>query len=98
MVLRLEAAAMAEVPVAEAGDAVATVLAARHYGLGWGISIAGLMGAGLLAALTPASTGTIWLLVISALSAFWYGHCMNSHWARWPPTDSPRRPRSPTPP
>jgi putative copper resistance protein D len=67
--LWLESAAMAEVPVTQAGGAAWTMLTSTHYGLAWAI--------GMLA-LTAAAAGPA-RLVLGALAVFWYTRGMASH-------------------
>jgi putative copper resistance protein D len=75
-VLWLEAAAMAEVPVAQALGAVQAVLAGSHYGASWVIGSGALVAAGLWAGLAP---GRLRALVLVPLCLFWYAQCMRSH-------------------
>lgn len=67
--LWIEAASMAEVPLAEAWPAVRSVITATHYGLAWMIGAAAL----LVAACAPA-----WLR-IAALAVLLYSRSMVSH-------------------
>jgi putative copper resistance protein D len=75
-VLWLEAAAMAEVPVAQALGAVQAVLAGSHYGASWAAGTGALIAAGVWAALAP---GRLRVLVVVPLCLFWYAQCMTSH-------------------
>jgi putative copper resistance protein D len=76
--LWLEAAAMAEVPVAEAGEAAYAMLTATHYGLAWSVGMGALAVAAALGVPARASrkvTGA----ALAALSVFWYARSMVSH-------------------
>lgn len=78
-VLWLEAAAMAEVPLAQAFPAVQSVLSATHYGTAWMIGAGALLVAGLTLVL-PAPAGTAAGLVrLLALAIFLYSRSMVSH-------------------
>jgi putative copper resistance protein D len=67
--LWLESAAMAEVPVTEAGGAAWAMLTSTHWGVAWAV--------GMLA-LTTAAAGTA-PLTLCALAVFWYTRGMVSH-------------------
>lgn len=74
-----EAAAMAEVPLTQAGPAVHAMLSATHYGQAWRLGTAALAAAlalGLFARRRPrlAALGTL-----AALAVFWYSRSMVSH-------------------
>jgi putative copper resistance protein D len=80
-VLWLEAAAMAEVPVASAASAVWSVLTATHYGLAWSIGIVAM-------AVVAATTATPWrpgrlraavALRLLAIGVFLYSRSIVSH-------------------
>jgi putative copper resistance protein D len=79
VLLWLESAAMAEVPVAEAAAATWSMLTATHFGLAWWIGTVGLAfaAAGTFAHsdhnLGPAS------VTLAALAVFWYTRSMVSH-------------------
>jgi putative copper resistance protein D len=78
--LWLEAAAMAEVPLAEAGEAVFSMLTATHYGMAWSVGMGALLVAAALGTFLPArasraATGA----TLAALAVFWYAHSMVSH-------------------
>jgi putative copper resistance protein D len=77
VLLWLEAAAMAEVPLANAGPAVVSVLSATHYGLAWMIGIAALTAAALAAALFAKRLARAILML--ALAVFLYTRSMVSH-------------------
>lgn len=84
VVLWLEAAAMAEVPLVEAGDAVWSMLTATHFGKAW-IAGAGLLLVASIAAIlaVPGARRTIKRAPIAssvlALAAFLYTRSMVSH-------------------
>jgi putative copper resistance protein D len=78
--LWLEAAAMAEVPLAEAGEAAYSMLTATHYGMAWSVGMSALAAAAALGTLVPgraprAATGA----TLAALAVFWYARSMVSH-------------------
>lgn len=78
-VLWLEAAAMAEVPLAQAFPAVQSVLAATHYGLSWLVGAGALCVLGLTLVL-PAGRGTAAsVLRLFALAALLYSRSTVSH-------------------
>ena len=80
-VLWLEAAAMAEVPVAQAGAAAWSMLTATHLGVAWNIGIGALavsLAALLLAAHAKKATLPM-ALSLSSLAAFLYTRSMVSH-------------------
>jgi putative copper resistance protein D len=68
--LWLESAAMAEVPVMEAGGATWAMLTSTHLGVAWSI--------GMFALTTAAAAGTP-RLILCALAVFWYTRGMVSH-------------------
>lgn len=80
-VLWLEAASMAEVPLASAWPAVVSVLTATHFGIAWLIGVAALVVVGLTALLAPAhrATGPANAVRILALGVFLYSRSMVSH-------------------
>lgn len=67
--LWLESAAMAEVPVTQAGRAAWTMLTSTHFGAAWAVGMLALTAA----AARPAR------LVLGALAVFWYTRGMASH-------------------
>jgi putative copper resistance protein D len=76
-VLWLEAASMAEVPVAAAFPAVQSVISGTHYGLAWMIGAGALL---LLALSLPGRRGTAAAAVrLLALATFLYSRSMVSH-------------------
>lgn len=79
VVLWLEAAAMAEVPVTQAGPAVRTMLLSTHLGWAWQIGAAGLVAAS--AAVYLQRAGNRWppLAALAGLMVFWYTRSMASH-------------------
>lgn len=81
LLLWLEAAAIAEVPVAAAGAATWSMLTATHYGLAWGVGMAALVSAIILAAVSGAATrGRLpSILGLVALAVFFYSRSMVSH-------------------
>lgn len=79
-VLCLESASMAEVPLAEAGPAIKSMLSATHYGASWTIGAAALVLAVLLNALAPARLARFSAMGTgAALLVFWYTRSMVSH-------------------
>jgi len=74
--LWLEAAAMAEVPVIDAGTATWTMATSTHLGLAWCVGFAGLAVA---AASALARDGRNPLPTLAALAVFWYTRSMASH-------------------
>lgn len=79
VLLWLESAAMAEVPVTQAGGATWSMLTSTHFGVAWSIGMAALAIAGA-AAVTRADRGSgPALLTLVALAAFWYTRGMVSH-------------------
>jgi putative copper resistance protein D len=81
LLLWLEAAAIAEVPVAEAGASAWTMLSATHYGLAWKIGMAALVFAIVLTAVCGvAKRGRLpSILSLAALAVFFYSRSMVSH-------------------
>lgn len=79
VLLWLESAAMAEVPVAEAGAATWSMLSATHLGFAWSIGMAAL-GLAAAGASVRADRGA-WPAVptLAALAVFWYTRSMVSH-------------------
>lgn len=80
-VLWLEAASMAEVPLASAWPAVESVLTATHYGVAWLIGAAALVVIGLSILRLPArqTMGATNAGRIAALGVFLYSRSMVSH-------------------
>jgi putative copper resistance protein D len=78
MLLWFESAAMAEVPVTQAGGATWSMLTSTHFGLAWSIGMAGLATAAAAATRTDRSSGPV-LLTLAALATFWYTRSMISH-------------------
>lgn len=80
-VLWLEAASMAEVPLAGASPAVVSVLTATHYGIAWLIGGAALVVVGLTGLAQPAhrAKGPANAVRILALGVFLYSRSMVSH-------------------
>jgi putative copper resistance protein D len=77
--LWLESAAMAEVPLTEAGAATWTMLTSTHLGRAWSIGMAGLAVATVAAfARLERGAGAAWL-ALAALTVFWYTRSMVSH-------------------
>jgi putative copper resistance protein D len=74
--LWLQAASMAEVPLAEAGDTVPTLLTSTHYGVAWWIGAASLVAALALRMLLARTAN--WL-VLAALAVYLYSRSMVSH-------------------
>ncbi len=71
--LWMEAAAMAEVPLAEAGASVTLVLSATHYGIAWSLGAAALV-------LTALAAARRWdRACIAAVALFCYTRSMMSH-------------------
>jgi putative copper resistance protein D len=79
VLLWLESAAMAEVPVAEAGAATWTMLSATHLGFAWTVGMAGLAVAAAGAFLRSDRQPAPALLTLAALAMFWYTRSMVSH-------------------
>ena len=79
LVLWLESAAMAEVPLVEAGNAVFSMLTSTHLGLAWTIGMAGLVVAAFGTFMgTDRSSGPP-ILSLASLAVFWYTRSMVSH-------------------
>jgi putative copper resistance protein D len=78
-VLWLEAATMAEVPVAQAWPAVRSVLSATHYGLAWMIGAGALLVAGLALVLPPGRGSLASMLRLLALAVLLYTRSTVSH-------------------
>lgn len=80
-VLWLEAAAMAEVPVALAGEASWSMLTATHFGTAWMIGFGALVFSAGAAALAPSAqrTGRLTALNLLGLAVFLFTRSMVSH-------------------
>jgi putative copper resistance protein D len=75
-----EAAAMAEVPLGEAGEAAVTMLTATHYGMACCVDIAALAIAVLLGIAVPARLARAGAAAaLAALAVFAYARSMGSH-------------------
>lgn len=78
VLLWLESAAMAEVPVTDAADATWTMLRSTHLGFAWSIGMAALViAAGTVIRAGRSARPT--LLTLTALGVFWYTRSMVSH-------------------
>lgn len=77
--LWLESAAMAEVPLTEAGGATWSMLTSTHLGLAWSIGMAGLAVAAAGACIRVERGPGAALLTLAALAVFWYTRSMVSH-------------------
>jgi putative copper resistance protein D len=77
--LWIESAAMAEVPLAEAGAATWTMLRSTHLGLAWAIGMAGLVVAAAATCLPGKRNPGPAMLTLAALGVFWYTRSMVSH-------------------
>jgi putative copper resistance protein D len=80
-VLWLEAASMAEVPVAEASPAVHSVLTSTHYGTAWLLGAAALLVAAATTGARPAAQarGAVPVVRLAALGLFLYSRSIASH-------------------
>jgi len=79
VVLWLESAAMAEVPVTEAAGATWSMLTSTHLGLAWSIGMIGLAVAAAAAFIRAEHGRGPALLTLVALAVFWYTRSMVSH-------------------
>ncbi|MCS0611927.1 CopD family protein [Massilia kyonggiensis] len=77
--LWLESAAMAEVPLTEAGGATWSMLTSTHLGLAWSIGMAGLAVAAAGAFMRVERGPGPALLTLVGLAVFWYTRGMVSH-------------------
>ena len=77
--LWLESAAMAEVPVTEAGSAVWSMLTSTHLGLAWAIGMVGLAAAAATAFTQEDRSSGPALLCLGSLALFFYTRSMVSH-------------------
>jgi copper resistance protein D len=79
--LWLEAAAMAEVPLADAFPAVQSVITATHYGMAWMLGAAALVVAAVLAVFRAGAqtSGATGVLRLAALALFLYSRSIVSH-------------------
>lgn len=79
-VLWVEAAAMAEVPLAAAGPAAVSMLSATHYGMAWLVGAGALAVAVALLAFVPRRHARVTAVAtLGALAVFWYTRSMVSH-------------------
>jgi putative copper resistance protein D len=80
-VLWLQAAAMAEVPVSQAGAAAWSMLTATHFGLAWSIGIGALVFSAAAMALSMQVPRSSWpvFLTLPGLAVFLYTRSMVSH-------------------
>lgn len=77
--LCLEASAMAEVPLPQAGPAVHSMLSSTHYGLAWSVGT-GALGLVLVLGLFAARHLRLRAFgALAALAVFWYARSMVSH-------------------
>lgn len=81
VVLWLEAASMAEVPVADAFPAVQSVITATHYGYAWMLGAVALSVAAITTAIRPgpSAAGAVSVLRLAALALFLYSRSIVSH-------------------
>jgi putative copper resistance protein D len=79
VLLWLQAAAMAEVPLAEAGPAVRNVLSGTHYGLAWCIGAGALLAVAALGLLQRLADRPPNALILAAIALFLYTRSMVSH-------------------
>jgi copper resistance protein D len=77
--LCFEAAAMAEVPLAQAGQAVHLMLTSTHYGLAWCVATGALASLLVLALLAKRHASLLAIGALSVLAVFWYSRSMVSH-------------------
>lgn len=81
LLLLLVSASMAEVPVAEAGEAARTMLAESHFGMAWAVGM-GALWASMLASAVPVSgkwLRTAALMNLLSLAVVFYTRSMVSH-------------------
>lgn len=79
VLLWLESAAMAEVPVTEATGATWSMLTSTHFGLAWSVGAVGLVIAAAGAFIRTERGSAPALLTLAALAVFWYTRGMVSH-------------------
>jgi putative copper resistance protein D len=79
LLLWLESAAMAEVPLSDAGPATWSMLTATHLGLAWSIGMGGLILATAGAIVRDGKGRGPALLSLISLALFWYTRSMVSH-------------------
>jgi putative copper resistance protein D len=79
VLLWLESAAMAEVPVTEAGGATWSMLTSTHLGLAWSIGMLGLAMATVGTCMRGDRNQSPALLTLASLAVFWYTRSMVSH-------------------
>ncbi|WP_440963180.1 copper resistance D family protein [Massilia sp. GER05] len=79
VLLWLESASMAEVPVTEAAGAAWSMLTSTHLGLAWSIGMFGLAMAAVGTCLRGDRNQGPALLTLASLAVFWYTRSMVSH-------------------
>jgi putative copper resistance protein D len=81
VLLWLQTAQMAEVPLLQAFDAIGLVLMDSHYGRAWSAGAGALAAAALWLAVARRRKlpGRAGLLVFVPLAVFWYAQCMSTH-------------------
>ncbi|MDO8439524.1 MAG: hypothetical protein Q7S67_04725, partial [Telluria sp.] len=81
LLLLFVSAAMAEVPVAEAGEAARTMLAESHFGAAWAVGMGALLAATLASAIALSGQWprTVALVNLLALAVVFYTRSMVSH-------------------
>jgi putative copper resistance protein D len=79
VLLWLESAAMAEVPLAEAAGATYSMLSATHLGFAWSIGMSGLILSAAGAFMGGERSPLAPLLTLAGLAVFWYTRSMVSH-------------------
>jgi putative copper resistance protein D len=80
VLLWLESAAMAEVPLAEAGPAVRSMLTSTHFGLAWGVGCAALAAVAAVGVSPGKRRPRLAVLAaMTGLGVFWYSRSMVSH-------------------
>lgn len=79
LLLWIESAAMAEVPLSQAGAATWSMLTATHLGLAWSIGMGGLVLAAAGAIMQRDRSTMPAMLTLASLAVFWYTRSMVSH-------------------
>lgn len=79
VLLWLESATMAEVPVSEAAGATWSMLTSTHLGLAWSIGMFGLAMATVGTCMCGDRSQSSALLTLASLAVFWYTRSMVSH-------------------
>jgi copper resistance protein D len=79
VLLWLESATMAEVPVSEAAGATWSMLTSTHLGLAWSIGMFGLAVATVGTCMCGDRSQSSALLTLASLAVFWYTRSMVSH-------------------